>query len=145
MMHMKNILKTWIALIFIALPFSCNTDFLETKPLDRVSDATTWSDGPLSQAFVYGIYSYLGYGGFEEQMLAAYTDEAMFTHAGRRIEIFTQGTENASNLGWMSPTYEWSSMYAAIRAANIAITNLPVSTFTTVDRDMLLGEAYFLR
>ena len=40
----------------------------------------------------------LGYGGFEEQMLAAYTDEAMFTHAGRSIEVFTQGTESPSNI-----------------------------------------------
>jgi hypothetical protein len=144
-MPMKKIITTWIAVIFISIPFSCNTDFLETKPLDRVSDATTWSDGPLSQAFVFGIYSYLGYGGFEEQMLAAYTDEAMFTHAGRQIEVFTQGSETASSLAWTSPTYEWGTMYAAIRAANIAIQNLPEATFTTVDKDMLLGEAYFLR
>jgi hypothetical protein len=36
-------------------------------------------------------------------------------------------------------------MYVAIRAANVAIQNLPEATFTTVDKDMLLGEAYFLR
>lgn len=132
-------------LIFVAIPFSCNTDYLDTTPLDRVSDVTTWNDGPLSQAFVYGIYSYMGYGGFEEQMLASYTDEAMFTHAGRNINTFTEGTESASNVAWISSTYEWSNMYAAIRASNIAITNLPEATFTTVDKDMLLGEAYFLR
>ncbi|HMG89491.1 MAG TPA: RagB/SusD family nutrient uptake outer membrane protein [Chryseolinea sp.] len=142
---MKKIYKIWILVAFMALPFSCDTDFLNTTPLDRVSDATTWSDGPLSQAFVYGVYSYLGYGGFEEQMLAVYTDEAMFTHAGRGIEIFTQGTESPSNVAWMSPTYEWDNMYEAIRAANIAIANLPEATFTNVDKDMLLGEAYFLR
>jgi len=142
---MKKIIKIWILVAFMALPFSCDTDFLNTTPLDRVADVTTWSDGPLSQAFVFGVYSYLGYGGFEEQMLAVYTDEAMFTHAGRGIDVFTQGTESPSNLAWMSPTYEWSAMYGAIRAANLAITNLPEATFTTVDKDMLLGEAYFLR
>ena len=142
---MKKIIKIWILVAFMALPFSCDTDFLNTTPLDRVADVTTWSDGPLSQAFVFGVYSYLGYGGFEEQMLAAYTDEAMFTHAGRSIDVFTQGTESPSNLAWMSPTYEWSAMYEAIRAANLAITNLPEATFTTVDKDMLLGEVYFLR
>jgi len=150
---MKKIFKIGILLTFIATPFSCNTDFLNTTPLDRVADVTTWSDGPLSQAFVYGVYSYMGYGGFEEQMLAAYTDEAMFTHAGRNINTFTEGTESASNLAWTSPTYAWndpdntsrSPMYEAIRAANLAITNLPTATFTTVDKDMLLGEAYFLR
>lgn len=142
---MKKIYKICLLVAFMALPFSCDTDFLNTTPLDRVSDQTTWSDGPLSQAFVFGIYSYLGYGGFEEQMLAVYTDEAMFTHAGRSIDVFTQGTESPSNLAWTSDTYAWPVMYEAIRAANVAITNLPEATFTTVDKDMLLGEAYFLR
>ena len=100
----------------------------------------------MSEAFIFGIYSYFGYGGFEEQALAAYTDEAMFTHAGRNIERFTQGTENASGLAWVSSTYEWGTMYRAIRAANIAIDRLPTSTFgNDVLRDKLLGEAYFLR
>lgn len=128
------------------LPMACNTDFLNTEPLDRISSDLTWSDGALSEAFVYNVYSSLGYGGFEEQMLAAYTDEAMFTHAGRNIDPFTQGAESPANLAWMSPTYEWNSMYLAIRKANVAIENLPNSTFDDDDlRDRLLGEAYFLR
>ncbi|HEY8935060.1 MAG TPA: RagB/SusD family nutrient uptake outer membrane protein [Cyclobacteriaceae bacterium] len=142
---MKKIFRILGILVGLTLPLSCNTDFLNTKPAALVSDQATWSDGALSQAFVYGIYSSLGYGGFEEQMLAAYTDEAMFTHAGRNINTFTEGTETPSNLAWTSSTYEWGAMYNAIRAANTAITKLPNSTFTDVDRDMLLGEAYFLR
>ncbi|HEX5168384.1 MAG TPA: RagB/SusD family nutrient uptake outer membrane protein [Cyclobacteriaceae bacterium] len=142
---MKTIYKILILFVCTAFPYSCGTDFLNTKPVDRVPAETVWSDGPLSQAFVFGIYAYLGYGGFEEQMLAAYTDEAMFTHAGRSINTFTEGTETASNLAWTSPTYAWGVMYEAIRAANTAIVNLPNATFTDIDKDMLLGEAYFLR
>lgn len=142
---MKKSIKILILLTFMVLPFSCNTDFLDTTPVAQVADKTTWADGPLSQAFVFGVYSNLGYGGFEEQMLAAYTDEAMFTHAGRGINTFTEGTESASSLGWRSSTYEWNSMYGAIRAANVAITNLQTASFTTIDKDMLLGESHFLR
>lgn len=128
------------------LPMSCNDDFLNTKPLDRISSDATWADGPLSEAFVFNVYSYLGYGGFEEQALAAYTDEAMFTHAGRNINTFTEGAESPGALAWLSSTYEWGTMYLAIRQANIAIENLPKATFTdTALRDRLLGEAYFLR
>lgn len=144
-MHMKKTIKIIIAFVCITIPFSCNTDFLNTTPVAQVSDKTTWSDGALSQSFVYGIYSYLGYGGFEEQMLAVYTDEAMFTHAGRSINTFTEGTESPSSLAWISATYEWGTMYNAIRAANVAITNLETATFTNVDKDMLMGEAHFLR
>ena len=104
------------------------------------------ADGALSQAFVFNVYSYLGYGGFEEQALAAYTDEAMFTHSGRNINTFTEGSETPGSLSWMSPTYEWNRMYLAIRQANIAIDNLPKATFSDAKlKDQLLGEALFLR
>ncbi len=133
-----------LALIFV--PISCNEDFLSTEPLDRISSDATWADGPLSQAFVFNVYSFLGYGGFEEQALAAYTDEAMFTHSGRNINTFTEGSESPGALAWVSPTYNWDDMYLAIRSANVAIENLPISTFNDDElRDRLLGEAHFLR
>lgn len=126
--------------------WSCNNDFLDTKPLDKISSEATWKDGPLSEAFIFNVYSYLGYGGFEEQGQAALTDEAMFTHAGRNINTFNEGSETPSNLAWLSGTYEWGNMYLAIRQANIALENLPTSTFTnTTLRDRLTGEAHFLR
>ena len=143
-----NIKKISIGLTTFVLVFclSCNTDFLNTKPLDKISSDATWADGALSQAFVFNVYSYLGYGGFEEQALAAYTDEAMFTHSGRNINTFTEGSETPGSLSWMSPTYEWNRMYLAIRQANIAIDNLPKATFSDAKlKDQLLGEALFLR
>ena len=127
------------------IPMSCNTDFLDTKPLDRISSDATWKDAALSQAFIYNIYSFLGYGGFEEQALASVTDEAMFTHAGRNINNFTEGTEEPGALAWQSDTWTWPVMYRAIRAANVAIENLPTATFNPATRDRLLGEAHFLR
>lgn len=130
----------------LACVLSCNQDFLNTQPLDKISSEATWSDGALAQAFVFNVYSYLGYGGFEEQSLAAYTDEAMFTHAGRNINPFTEGSETPGTPAWISPTYEWGRMYLAIREANVALDKLPTSTFANkVLRDQLLGETYFLR
>ena len=125
---------------------SCDTDFLNTQPLGSISSDATWADGALSEAFIFNVYSYLGYGGFEEQMLASITDEAMFTHAGRNINTFTEGTEDPTNTGWMSPTYRWDVMYLAIRQANTALEQLPSATFDNDElRDRLLGEAHFLR
>ncbi len=132
--------------LFLLVIVSCKKNFLDTKPLSTVSADATWADGPLSEAFVFGIYSYLGYGGFEEQALAVYTDEAMFTHAGRNINNFTEATETPGSMAWVSSTYNWDDMYKAIRSANIAIEKLPGSTFADKTlRDKLLGEAYFLR
>lgn len=125
---------------------SCSEDFLNTSPLDKISSEATWADGPLSEAFIFNVYSFLGYGGYEEQGLSSITDEAMFTHAGRNINTFTQGSESPSNVAWQSATYEWGRMYLAIRQANVAISRLPTATFTNnVLKDRLLGEAHFLR
>ncbi|GAB4469758.1 MAG: RagB/SusD family nutrient uptake outer membrane protein [Thermoflexibacter sp.] len=144
---MKKIKKTLgIICLTTLITLSCKTDFLETQPQDRISSSATWGDGALSEAFVNGAYAFLGYGGFEEQALAAYTDEAMFTHAGRNINTFTEGNESPSNIAWTSDTYSWNAMYRAIRQCNIAIENLPKATFTNQTlKDRLLGEVHFLR
>lgn len=143
---MKRILiTTGFFAAAMAFSISCKDDFLNTKPLDKISSDATWSDPALSEAFIFNVYSFLGYGGFEEQALAALTDEAMFTHAGRNINTFTEGSETPGNLAWKSPTYEWGRMYLAIRQANIALENIGKATWSATKRDQLLGEAHFLR
>lgn len=144
---MKNSKQlTCLALAVLVIAGACKKDFLNTEPKNDFSSESTWTDGPLAQAFVYNVYAYLGYGGYEEQMLAAYTDEAMFTHAGRNINTFTEAAETPSNPAWFSGTYAWNRMYEAIRDANIAINRLPGASFTDQPlKDRLLGEAYFLR
>jgi starch-binding outer membrane protein, SusD/RagB family len=142
----KSLIKISLLCSFMAFVLSCDKEFLNTKPLDKISSSATWADGSLSEAFIFNVYSFLGYGGFEEQSLAAYTDEAMFTHAGRNINTFTEGTESSDKLSWISATYEYGRMYLAIRQANVALENLPKSTFTDAPlKEKLTGEAYFLR
>ena len=145
---MKYILQKILImlLVFGSMLTACKKDFLNTKPLDQVPGSETWKDGPLSQAFVNGIYAGLGNGGFDEQMIASVSDEAIFTHAGRSINVVNQGILNPSNLGWVSGSFEWTNMYNRIRAANVALENLPNATFTDKAlKDRLQGEARVLR
>ncbi|HEX5551842.1 MAG TPA: RagB/SusD family nutrient uptake outer membrane protein [Chitinophagaceae bacterium] len=143
----KNLYRFNITLAALALLLSaCNQSFLNTQPLGEVSSSIVWSDGALAQAFVTDIYNGLGNGGFDEQMLASLSDEALFTHPGRGINTVNEGTLNPSNLGWTNNTYEWGNMYKKIRAANLALENLGKATFDDQDlNDRLRGEAYFLR
>ncbi|MGB5499075.1 MAG: RagB/SusD family nutrient uptake outer membrane protein [Maribacter sp.] len=144
-MKKRKLLPVWL-LALIALLTACNEDFLETKPLDSISANATWSDGALAQAFVFNVYSYLNYGGFEEESLASITDEAMFTHSGRGINVITEGTLSPSGTGNNRIVPQWDELFLAIRQANIAIKELPEATFEdTVLKDRLLGEALFLR
>jgi len=145
---MKNINK-YLAILFIAcfLFTSCNDDFLNTRDLGQVSESTVWVDGALSEAFVIGIYEGFGQGGFNEQMLASLTDEAMFTHPGRGITTITEGRSNPADIGWVNATINWPNMFVRIRAANIAIERLTTPQFPNTGGivDRLMGEAKFLR
>ncbi|TDT46564.1 putative outer membrane starch-binding protein [Maribacter spongiicola] len=144
---MKKRKLVLLGLLTLALvPISCNEDFLETSPLDAISADATWADGALSEAFVFNVYASLGYGGFEEEGLSSLTDEAMFTHSGRGVNVITEGSLSPSGTGNVNIIPQWNELYLAIRKANIAIQELPNAGFDDQTlKDRLLGESHFLR
>jgi hypothetical protein len=149
---MKNMNKLKIlALGTVVAMFAvtgCNDDFVSTKPLNEVPSEDVWKDPGLSQAFVTDIYNGLGNGGFDEQMLASLTDEAMFTHPGRGINTITESRSNPADIGWVNNTLNWTNMYQRIRACNLAIENLETPQFENtgqIEASVLQGEAYFMR
>ncbi len=135
------------AVVGAFLVTSCNDDFVNTKPLDQVSETAVWTDAALADAFVTEIYGGLGLGGFNEQMLASLTDETIFTHPGRGITTITEARSNPADRGWINGTLDWPAMYSRIRAANIALTNLAKPQFANTNNivDRLKGEALFMR
>lgn len=125
---------------------SCNSDFVNTKPLDQLSESTVWTDAALTEAFVTEIYAGLGLGGFNEQMLASLTDETIFTHPGRDITTITESRSNPASPGWINGTLSWQQMYIRIRACNLALSKLEKPQFTNATLvDKLKGETKFLR
>lgn len=141
--NLKNILAT---LTMILMLVGCNNDFLNVDPLGEISESAVWTDPALAEAFVTGIYQGFGNGGFDEQMLASLTDEAIFTHPGRGITTVTEARTNPADVGWVNGTIWWGTMYSYIRRANIAISNLSeteIADQALVDR--LMGEAKFMR
>ena len=128
----------------------CDNDFLNTEPLTEISESAVWSDPALAESFVTGIYQGFGQGGFNEEMLASLTDEAIFTHPGRGLTTVTEARINSADVGWNNNdrrTYNWQRLYSYIRRTNIAIDQLSDPQFPNdggiVDR--LLGEAKFMR
>lgn len=126
---------------------SCNDDFVNTSPLDQVSEAAVWSDAALAEAFVTELYGGLGNGGFDEQMNASLTDETAFTHPGRNITTITESRSNPADPGWINGTLSWGNMYSRIRACNLALQNLETPKFTNTNKivERLKGEATFMR
>jgi hypothetical protein len=125
---------------------SCNDSFVNTKPLDQLSESVVWTDPSLADAFVTELYGGLGVGGFNEQMLASLTDEASFTHPGRNITTITESRSQPADPGWINGTLSWQNMYTRIRACNLAIENLKKATaFPAATVTRLTGEAKFMR
>lgn len=148
MKTLKYIIITCIGCMTLFLN-SCSKEFLNVSPPDQIASDQVWNDPALAKAFVTGIYQGLGVGGFEEQMLASISDEAVFTHTGRNINTINEGSLSATNVGWESSTYSWSAMYQKIRACNLAIMHLSTPSMNQItDNDVkkqLLGESYFMR
>jgi starch-binding outer membrane protein, SusD/RagB family len=143
-MYKKIILSLFTVSFFT---ISCNDDFVDTKPLDQLSESVVWTDASLAEAFVSELYGGLGQGGFDEQMLASLTDETIFTHPGRNITTHTEGRINPADPGWINGTLSWANMYSRIRACNLALKNLESPQFPNVNNivERLKGEAKFMR
>lgn len=133
-------------LMALGITTGCDDDFVNTKPLGEVSEADVWVDGGLAAAFVTDLYNGFGLGGFDEQMLASISDEAIFTHPGRNITTITESRVSPENPGWTNNTRSWGSMYARIRDTNLALENLAEPQFDDPDlAERLRGEAHFMR
>lgn len=134
--------------VLATVTLSCKKDFLAVEPPNQISAELVWQDPALAQGFVTEIYNGLDVGGFDEQMLSSLSDESMFTHPNRGIDLINAGTINPTTLGWVDETYGYNQMYNRIRSCNIVIERLEGGANGIADqnvKDKLLGEAYFLR
>jgi hypothetical protein len=122
---------------------ACNSDFLNTKPLDKVSGDAVWSDVALSEAFVTGVYNGLRDGILSQMNFDCQTDNALYSFGKQDVN---EANVTPSNLGTIPVMTEWSAMYARIRAANIALANLAKPKFDNpAMADRMKGEMYFMR
>ncbi|MBN8822026.1 MULTISPECIES: RagB/SusD family nutrient uptake outer membrane protein [unclassified Spirosoma] len=123
---------------------ACNQDFLNTKPLDKVSGEAVWSDQALADAFVTDVYNGLRDGILDQMSFDCQTDNALYSFGKQDVN---EANVSPSNLGTIKSTMEWSAMYQRIRAANIALANLAKPKFDNSSgvADRMKGEMYFMR
>ncbi len=131
---MKKINFYFVILLFT---ISCN----KNKDVDG---GKRWNDGN-AREYIDQIYASLGNGGFDEQMLASLSDEALYTYSGKGMNILNEGNITASNTGWMSPNWEWGSMNNKIHSCNVALERLQTSDIDQMMKNQFRGETYFLR
>jgi hypothetical protein len=148
---MKNIITNinlCMLAVIASLTVACKKDFLNVTPPNQLSADVVWSDPVLAEAYMYDAYKGLVNGGFSEQMLASVSDEALFNHTGRGIDVVNTGNVSPSTTGWIDDSWNWDRMYLYIRTCNTAIDRVVSGNNQLSDqakKDQILGEAYFLR
>jgi hypothetical protein len=138
----------YIIVVTVFIIAGCKKDFLSVDPPNQIPAELVWKDPAMAQAFVTEIYNGFGVGGFNEQMLSSLSDESLFTHPNRGIDLVNASTINPTTLGWVDDTYGYNPMYNRIRSCNITIERLAGGDNAISDqtvKDRLLGEAHFLR
>lgn len=145
---MKNIIKYILTGILFLPASSCNTDFLNVTPQDRMTDAAVWSDPNLVEAFVNEMYRGLNHG-LRELMAGSLADESQFIHNYGSTQV-VQSNLTPSDIGsWNRgdfSEFRWIELYSRLRQVNMFFENIDKVPFDDESRrDRLKGEAHFLR
>jgi tetratricopeptide (TPR) repeat protein len=142
-------MKSYIAILLIALSVLSCKKFLDVQPKDSVEDDQTITDKTSATTALRGVYRRLGADNYYGTLFQTFGylpgDNIQWTGSQSVIQQFITHNISADNGNLQSV---WSAIYATVNAANHVITKVPGvqdATFTTADRNQLIGEAYFIR
>jgi hypothetical protein len=154
---MKYIKKIAVSSALAASLFmvSCQENFLDVVPTDRVSDASILSDSVLFEAYVLNRYmgtrltdkeaegTNPGFGrGFEYAMWSSLTDESIYNNDDNTW-VIQRGQIAPENTG-IAGTF-WGRSYRSIREINYALANIDQVPMSEGKKRMLRGELLFQR
>lgn len=138
---MKKIVNTTIiAAMFVAL-WSCDS-LIEEKVYTEITDSNLFANVSGCDAALDGVYA----GFFKHEFFGN-----MAPHINTNLSVmYTRSTTQVSNnftdgSGTAFFGNLWQEYYVTINRANDVIANVTKSTITEIDKNRILGEAYFLR
>lgn len=138
-----------------SLLFSCNKDFLEIQPTDKIAEPVLLTDSVVFEAYVVNRYigarlqdkegdgTDPGFGrGFEYSMWSSITDESIYNNDDNTW-LIQRGLLAPENTG-MAGTL-WPRSYRSIRECNFALNGLTGLTMSQDHKNRLKGELQFIR
>uniref|UniRef100_A0A2B4S0Y2 Beta-glucuronidase n=1 Tax=Stylophora pistillata TaxID=50429 RepID=A0A2B4S0Y2_STYPI len=140
--NIKNI-KAIFCMLTLAFLTNCAAD-LEIAAENKISSDRVWKDFSLAEAAVTQLYKALGNPLGQYGLLSNLSDESYHLFWGENYDL--SGTRTAGNMdfsGW--EWYGWAHQYQYIRAANVTIEGLLKGDLKNKEREVLLGQAYFIR
>lgn len=142
-------------LIGMAVLAGCNSDLLDVKPTDRISDASITPDSSLFESFVINRYMGVrlqdkeaegtnpGFGrGFEYGLWSSITDESIYT-SNDFTWLIQQGQLAPENTGIAGTI--WGRSYRSIRECNYALGNVDKVVMSDARKKLLTAELRFIR
>ena len=127
---------------------SCDSDLLNKKPLDAISEDAVFNDPVFLQNYVYNVYNGVrppwnpGSGGYETLTDIA-VDQPETHDRSNGIRQYYDRTISPDNI--TSLTNVWNDEYSYIRKANIFFEEIETSTIAPDALDPMKGEMHFLR
>jgi len=144
-------------MLFLIMPFfvACNDDFLEKKPLDKLSEEAVFASAQLMEQYVNALYDVVPHP-FTEGSLAACTDEAYFRFGGTSCNRISRGELTADNVIFESNggTFHnlrmtflplWSRIFPYLRNMNVFLERVDDAAVDDLAKKRLKGEVLFLR
>jgi hypothetical protein len=134
---------------------SCNEDFLEKQPLDKLSQEAVFSSEPLMEQYVNALYQVISHP-FTEGSLSACTDEAYFRFGGSSTNYIQRGEMNPDNVVLIQdggPAHNtrnphlnlWTRVWSYIRNMNFFLSRVDEAPIGDDVKKRLKGEVLFLR
>lgn len=154
---MNTMKKITVILAAVILLVSCNNDFLNKTPLDKLSEDAVFNSTALAESYINALYTVIP-DPFQEGNIGCITDEGYFRYGGSSTRYIASGNMTPDNVMY---NYEggqahstrttflniWNRTYERIYRMNYFLnyvdekgTNIPED-----DVNRLKGEVYFLR
>jgi len=145
---MRKIIYIQLCLIF-ALSFTSCNDFLDRKPLDKMTEDDVFNDDALLAAYVNACYNAYPTG-FEEAMMSSTTDETYTRHGKESSIIVSKGEMTPDNIttfdaGRFSNFNYWEKAYEYLRNINIFFEKIDRANVSKDLKSRLTGEMEFIR
>lgn len=129
----------------------CKDDFLDKQPTDKLTNEVFWTSKNDAQLALIGCYSTLRTPAFaidassySSMQFESLTDNAYSNSTLDNYTDISRGVLTSGTGGIVSRM--WTDAYKGIARCNWFIGNLDrVPALTQADKDLMLGEAYFLR
>lgn len=154
---MKKRYLTILSVMAAVTMVSCQDDFLDKQPLDKLSEEAVFNSAALCESYVNALYNVLP-DPFQEGNIGTISDEGFFRYGGSSTRYIADGSMTPSNVMYEEEGGQahntrtttlniWNRAYEWIYRMNYLLNYINENGTEMDDesRDRLVGEVYFLR